>query len=82
MNLWGFDNSVLDSLEKRWQIFHAAAADDPKAVDAHYRMGVIHEYFGRLGEARAAFDRYVNQGGPKADQVERRIERLLRRETR
>lgn len=55
---------------------------DPKAVDAHYRMGVIHEYFGRLGEARAAFERYVNQGGPKADQVERRIERLLRRETR
>lgn len=62
--------------------YEAALKRDPKAVDAHYRMGVIHEYFGRLGEARAAFDRYVNQGGPKADQVERRIERLLRRETR
>ena len=62
---------------------YAEALDrDPKAVDAHYRIGVIHEYFGRLGEARAAFERYINQGGPEADKVERRIERLLRRETR
>lgn len=62
--------------------YEDALARDPKAVEAHYRMGVIHEFFGRYAEARAAFERYVNQGGPDADRVERRIERLLRRETR
>ncbi len=62
--------------------YEEALERDPKAVEAHYRIGVIHEYFGRLAEARAAFERYINQGGPKADRVERRIERLLRRETR
>ncbi|MDF1701551.1 MAG: tetratricopeptide repeat protein [Planctomycetota bacterium] len=62
--------------------YEQALKRDPKAVDAHYRMGVIHEYLGRLGEARAAYERYINQGGPQADTVERRIERLLRRETR
>jgi len=62
--------------------YEQALKRDPKTVDAHYRMGVIHEYLGRLGEARAAYERYINQGGPQADTVERRIERLLRRETR
>lgn len=62
--------------------YEEALERDPKAVDAHYRIGLIHEHFGRFGQARAAYDRYINQGGPRADVVERRIERLLRRETR
>jgi len=62
--------------------YERALKRDPKAVEAYYRMGVIYEYQGRLGEARAAYERYVEQDGPNAGTVRRRIERLLRRETR
>ena len=31
MNLWCFDQSVLDDFQERWDAFHAASADDPGA---------------------------------------------------
>ena len=31
MNLWCFDDTVLDDFTERWEAFYAANADDPKA---------------------------------------------------
>ncbi len=59
-----------------------ALSRDPEAVDAHYKMGTVLEHLGRPGEARAAYERYVEGGGARGASVKRRIERLLRQEGR
>lgn len=62
--------------------YREALQRDPSAVEAHYKMGAVYEHLERPGEARAAYERYVAQGGPRAAAVRRRIERLLRAESR
>ena len=64
------------------QAYRDALTRDPTAVEAHYRMGRVLEHLDRPGEARAAYQRYVDQGGPEAAAVGRRIERLLREGSR
>jgi tetratricopeptide (TPR) repeat protein len=70
--------------DERWEQALDAYAEafrrDGAAVEAHYKAGTVLEYLGRFGEARAAYERYVDQGGKRAGAVERRIERLLRAE--
>ncbi|MDJ0974291.1 MAG: tetratricopeptide repeat protein [Planctomycetota bacterium] len=71
---------------ERWNralgAYAEALARDPEAIEAHYKSGTVLEYLGRLGEARAAYERYVEAGGERASSVRRRIERLLRRSGR
>ena len=62
--------------------YRDALRRDGEAVEAHYKMGTVLEYLRRNGEARAAFERYVAQEGPRSAAVRRRIERLLRTEGR
>lgn len=68
--------------EEALRAYRSALKRDPKAVDAHFKMGALLEHRKRPGEARAAYERYVDAGGPKASNVKRRIERLLRAEER
>lgn len=71
---------------KRWEqalrAYGSALNRDPEAVDAHYKTGAVLEHLGRPGEARSAYERYVEGGGSNAASVQRRIERLLRQETK
>lgn len=68
--------------DERWtqalEAWRRALSRDPEAVEAHYKRGTVLEHLGRRAEARASFERYVEQGGPRAAAVRRRIDRLLR----
>jgi len=68
------------SWDQALDAYGAALKRDPDAVEAHYKMGALLEYRRRPGEARAAYERYVAQGGERSGTVERHIERLLRAE--
>ncbi len=60
--------------------YQAALKRDPKAVEAHRKTGTILEFLERPGEARLAYERYVEADGSRASSVKRRIERILRAE--
>lgn len=62
--------------------YREALECDPDALEAYVKMGTVLEHRGRRAEARAVFERYVAQGGERSAVVERRIERLVRLETR
>lgn len=68
--------------DDRWDealvAYDEALRRDATAVEAHYKKATVYEHLGRLGEARAAYERYESQGGERASLVRRRIERLLR----
>jgi tetratricopeptide (TPR) repeat protein len=68
--------------DERWEPALEAYAEairrDGSAVESWYKRGAVLEHLGRLGEARAAFERYVEQGGKRSGAVKRRIERMLR----
>jgi tetratricopeptide (TPR) repeat protein len=69
---------------RRWDAaidaYEDALKRDPQTVEAYYKMGVVLEFRGRHGEARGAYERYMDLGGPRAANVQRRIDRLLRSE--
>ncbi len=60
--------------------YDAALARDGHALEAHLKSGAVLELLGRRGEALAAYQRYLSQGGEETADVKRRIERLLREE--
>jgi tetratricopeptide (TPR) repeat protein len=53
-----------------------ALARDPGAAEAHARRGAALERLGRPEEAREAYAAYVAIGGPRTDEMRRRIDRL------
>ncbi len=68
--------------DDRWDealaAYDEALRRDATAIEAHYKKATVYEHLGRLGEARASYERYENQGGERSSLVRRRIERLLR----
>ncbi len=62
--------------------YREALDRDADALEAYVKMGTVLEHRGQRAAARAVFERYVAQGGERSAVVERRIERLLRLETR
>jgi tetratricopeptide (TPR) repeat protein len=72
--------------DERWEpalrAYETALQRDATLLEAHARMGAVLEHRGRLSEAHAAYQRYVDQGGPRRAEIERRIERLLHAEPR
>ena len=72
--------------DEQWEpalaAYETALQRDPTLVEVHARMGAVLEHRGRLAEAHAAFQRYVDQGGPRKAEIERRIERLLHAQPR
>ncbi len=66
--------------ERALDAYDRALHKDPGALDAHYKMGVVLEFTQRPAQARAAYERYVDAGGPRSSAVQRRIDRLLRQE--
>jgi tetratricopeptide (TPR) repeat protein len=60
--------------------YREALGRDGDALEAWFKIGAVLEHQGRPGEARVAFERYVEQGGERSATVQRRIERLLREE--
>jgi len=71
-----------ENWDKALAAYRRALKRDPRALEAHVKMGALLEYRHRPREARAAYERYVAQGGERSGTVERRIERLLRAERR
>lgn len=67
----------LERWEEALAAYEEALRRDGALLESHVRMGAVHEHRGRLPEARAAYQRYVDQGGPKRAEIERRLERLL-----
>jgi tetratricopeptide (TPR) repeat protein len=79
--------NVGDSLAaaSKWEdalaAYRRALERDPSVVEAHEKMGAVLERLGRLSEARAAYETYVDLGGSQAPAVKRRIEHVLRTQT-
>jgi tetratricopeptide (TPR) repeat protein len=51
---------------------------DPKAAEAHARRGAALERLSRPTEAREAYAAYLAVGGPRTDEMRRRLDRLAR----
>ena len=78
---WLRMGDALTDLE-RWDealgAYEEALKRDGALIEAHARMGVVHEHRGHLAEAQAAYTRYIEQDGPRRGEIERRLERMLR----
>jgi tetratricopeptide (TPR) repeat protein len=76
--LMGDALAELESWEEALAAYDQALARDGTVLEAHARKGAIYEHRGRLAEAQAAYQRYIDQDGPRKAEIERRLERMLR----
>jgi tetratricopeptide (TPR) repeat protein len=67
----------LERWEEALAAYEEALRRDGALVEAHARMGAVYEHRGRLPEAQAAYQRYIDQDGPRRAEIERRLERML-----
>ncbi len=63
--------------EQALEAYAQAERRDPDEVEVHARVGAIHEHRGRRAAAQAAYQRYLDQGGPRRQEIGRRLERLV-----
>lgn len=71
-----------ERFEPALEAYAEALRRDPDALEAHARAGAILEHRGRLAEARAAYQRYVDQGGERREEIQKSLERLVHADAR
>lgn len=72
----------MERFEPALEAYGEALRRDPEALEAHARSGTVLEHLGRLTEARLSYQRYVDQGGSRREEVEKRLERLMHADAR